>query len=169
MAAYSKTNWSVGNPISQEKMNKIEQGIYDAQDTADSNSRSISNMNDTITNLQGDVRDAADAASLAQSTANTAKQDAKQGQDAWTQILGVITVDQETGEITKNLATRIGEDESNIQSASQNITLLNNEITAARGQLIHAGNSASASNLKAKLDDMDTQISLNKGHILFYE
>jgi len=30
MAEYTKTNWNTGDPITQELMNKIEQGIADA-------------------------------------------------------------------------------------------------------------------------------------------
>jgi hypothetical protein len=67
-----------------------------------------------------------------------------------------MTFDQETGEVTKNLATRFTEDESNIASATTNIGLLHTEITSARGQKVHVGNSAQANNLKEKLDDMDT-------------
>ena len=49
--AYSVTNWNTGDPITQEKMNKIEQGIANATSTADSNSTNISAINSSLSNI----------------------------------------------------------------------------------------------------------------------
>ena len=163
--AYTRTNWNVGDPITQEKMNKIEQGIVDASSMAESNKTDITTAKDDIGNLQTTASNLNQAVANAQSTASTALSATAAGNNAWTYVSGAMTFDQETGEVTKNLATRFTEDESNIASATTNIGLLHTEITSARGQKVHVGNSAQANNLKEKLDDMDTQISINKGAI----
>lgn len=162
--AYQTHNWTSGEAITQEKLNNIHEGIDSALNgigqryTKSEIDAKVSTINSSIANAQ-------ETANNALSTANTAELHTQAGNDAWTQVAGAITIDPETGLVTKNLATRLTEDESNIQSASSNIQLLNNEIVTARGTLVHTGNNATASNLKAKLDDIDSQVQINKGAI----
>ena len=70
--AYTRTNWNVGDPITQEKMNKIEQGIVDASSMAESNKTDITTAKDDIGNLQTTASNLNQAVTNAQSTASTA-------------------------------------------------------------------------------------------------
>jgi len=53
-----------------------------------------------------------------------------------------MSFNENTGEVTTNLANRFSANETNIQTATDNITLLNQEITAARGTRVHTGGGA---------------------------
>ena len=163
--AYSKYTWTVSEPITQERMNHIEDGIADAHSNAsvaESKADSAISRLNTVDTTLANVSTVASQAAL---DANEAMTATEYGRKAWQQVDGALIYDPDTNEILTNLATRFQNDESNISTATTNINLLNTEIRTARGQLIHTGNSVAATNLKAKLDDMDTQISLNQGAI----
>jgi len=59
--------------------------------------------------LADKVSAAKDRADNAYSLAYEAKQDTADGTNAWTQVAGVLTFDENTGDVTKNLATTMGE------------------------------------------------------------
>jgi len=157
-------NWTTHEPITQEKMNNLEGGVATAHERIDG-LYTKQEINTQISNLTSAISQAQTTANNALSTANTADGKTDAGNRAWTYVAGAMTFNQETDEVTKSLDSRLDEDEANIASVSANAALVNSEVTTARGQLIHTGNSAAATSLKAKLDDMDTQIQINKGAI----
>jgi len=53
--AYVKTQWNTGDPITQEKMNHIEQGILDASSTGDTNVANINAINNNIATIQSSL------------------------------------------------------------------------------------------------------------------
>ena len=115
---YNKTPWAPGMPITQERMSKVENGIYDNREAIkelDDNLHnsttgviaSINNINSTIgQHSQGLF----DNQSLWQAIAalSSSTVDATLGRNAWTQISGVIGLDQ-LGNVTKNLSEVLGE------------------------------------------------------------
>ena len=46
--AYSKQTWSTGDPITQEKMNHIEDGIADAHSAASAATSDVSDLSSSI-------------------------------------------------------------------------------------------------------------------------
>ena len=173
--AYTKHTWTISEPITQEKMNNIENGIANAHamssdisaldarlDKVDGGSALTSADLDSAGNLKELVKTIKNTANTALSTATTADSKADVGNRAWTYVAGAMTIDPNNDTVTVNLADRFRTDEGNISSATTNINLISAEISAARGQLVHHGNSATADDLKEKLDDMDWQINTNK-------
>jgi len=53
--AYSKQTWSTGDPITQEKMNHIEDGIADAHSAASAATSDVSDLSSSITTLTSDM------------------------------------------------------------------------------------------------------------------
>lgn len=166
MAVFQEHTWEVREPITQEKMNRIEKGITEALTDTANNATSIATVSNTVSGMTNTINSVNATAELAKTTANTALDRTEAGNKAWTYVSGAMTFNPETNEVITNLASRFDTDESAIQSVTSNFNnFFTNELVPARGQLIHTGNSANASNLKQKLDDMDTQINLNKGSI----
>lgn len=165
--AYQPYEWNTGDPITQEKMRRIENGIADAHSLADLAQSTADYAKTTADANTQSIETISDQSATALREARDAKNATEAGQKAWTQVAGAITIDPTTGEVIKNLATRLNEisEDANTKieavssianSASDRITLLNTEITAAR---------SGQSNLKAKIDSMDTEISLAQGAV----
>ena len=173
--AYVPYQWKTGEPITQGRMRTIEQGIADAHtkmaeiDSLDTRLDAVDGgtaFNENGLTLSQKVAQVDNKAGNAYSEAVQARQETELGKNAWDQVSGAITIDPVTNEITKNLATRLSEDESNITSITGNFnSFYTGELVPARGALVHTGNGVAAQNLKQKLDDMDAQINLNKGNI----
>ena len=122
--AYQKTQWNTGDPITQERMNKLEQGVATAQQTAetgisnaataqskaDANTGEISNLSSAIDTIRRDM------------TYNN--QRIAQGESAWAQVRPAITMNGDN--VTKSLLQRFTEDEGKISS-------LETEVHTARG------------------------------------
>ena len=157
--------WVTGDPITQELMNHIEKGIDDAHDLANVNKTNISAITSDVSTLRTDMDFAVESARQAQSSADTALTQSQQGMTALSALDPFIKV-PETGEyVTDLLRSRIVTDEGNIATAAQNVYNLQVEVEGARGKKTYYGNGAVSQNLAERLNDMDMQISSNKGTI----
>lgn len=159
--------WQSGEPITQEKMRHIEEGIAAAQGTANTSSNRADDAWNKADSVSSNVNSISTIANRAEDKADQALRDVGDGKKAWVQIAGVVTIDPNTQEITKNLATYLNENKQEVltkaetaistaNSASGRVDLLNTEITGAR---------KGATNLQAKMDSVDTAISLLEGAI----
>ena len=160
--AYTKHPWTTREPITQEKMNHIEDGINDAHTglsaryTKSEIDSIVSDINDDIANAQGTADDAL-------SIANTADGKTAAGNRAWTYVSAAMEI--EDGEVTKSLKTRLEEDERTISSATSVATTVFNITEDARqiGTIYdeETGQSGvTASSLAKKIADMDRNIAL---------
>ena len=142
--SYTQTQWNTGDPITQEKMNKIENGIASAHSAASTNSSDIGAVQNTVSAINTSVQNNASAIQSLQTTVSTIGQNSDQGAKAWTQVREAI---QMTGDVvTKSLNTRIGDTETSISN-------LRTEIQDA-----HRGNVVNDT-LDKRFDDVDSRIS----------
>ena len=130
--AYSQQSWNTGDPITQEKMRKIEKGIYDAHVTADSSSNSVTNLNAALSELSTTVGNLASSIQQAQIDITAAQESTSAGTKAWTQIVPLIEFEADGTTIKKNLATRITTDESHINDNANLIATVQGWITDAQ-------------------------------------
>ena len=145
--AYTKTQWNTGDPITQERMNHIEDGISDAHSMASTNNSNVSNLETIVGTLNSDVSGAKQDIQALQRDVSTIGQNSALGAKAWTQVSGAITMNGDT--VTKSLNMRFSEAETKIQSAQT-------EISSAR-----KGKTA----LIDKIDEMDSDRSSLWGSI----
>ena len=167
--AYTAHTWSIGEPITQEKMNHIEQGIADSVDSASLTS-AVNSLNSAINSVSAAVQTANYNASLAVEQVNQAAQNAQYGYNAWTQVSNAITID-ETGTITQSLNERIGVVEASTTainakiggsySASntvyQHIGRVEGDLSTLSGIVDRA--KGSSTDLQARLDRVDNTLS----------
>lgn len=130
--AYSQQSWNIGDPITQEKMRQIEQGIYDAHVTADSSLNSVTNLNAALNELSTTVNSQAGSIRQAQIDIVNAQNATVDGTKAWQQILGLLEFEDDNITIRRNLATRIQDDEGHISDNANSIANLQTQITDAR-------------------------------------
>ena len=145
--AYTKTQWNTGDPITQERMNHIEDGISDAHDGMSSLSTSVSSMNDTVESIDTDLVTAKNDITQLKRDVATIGQNSAAGTKAWAQVSDAIEMSGDV--VTKSLAQRFSNAEALITSVSS-------EVSAARkGQ----------TDLVTKIEQIDTNISALSGGI----
>ena len=124
MAQYQVTEWSVSDPITQEKMQKIENGIAqawldaasaqttatNAESAAATNANQIISLSNAINSIRIEMANDDDLIA--------------QGQNAWRQVLPTITMNGNN--VTRTLLDRFTTDEGKISS-------LETEVHTARG------------------------------------
>ena len=111
--AYTQQSWHTGDPITQEKMRTIEQGIADAhtsvanaQSAADGAIRANETLASTVENISG-------VANRAALDATQALADAEYGKKAWTYVQPTMEYEDDGDTPKVNLATRL----ANMQQA----------------------------------------------------
>ena len=145
--AYTKTQWNTGDPITQERMNHIEDGILDAHDGMSSLSTSVSNMNDTVGSIDTNLVTAQNDITQLKRDVATIGQNSAAGTKAWAQVSDAIEMSGDV--VTKSLAQRFSNAEALITSVSS-------EVSAARkGQ----------TDLVTKIEQIDSNISALSGGI----
>ena len=145
--AYTKTQWNTGDPITQERMNHIEDGISDAHDGMSSLSTSVSSMNDTVDSIDTDLTTAKNNIAQLQRDVATIGQNSAAGTKAWAQVSDAIEMSGDV--VTKSLAQRFSNAEALITSVSSEVS------AARRGQ----------TDLVTKIEQIDANISTLSGGI----
>lgn len=163
--AYSKHTWTTREPITQEKMNHIEDGIFQNDYEISQTKSTLSSVQGTVSTLDNTVSSYGAAINKAQQDATLALQGNEQGIKAWTQLQGAITTDPTTGTITQSLDDRLDEISSQAGNAITNVGNLQTEVEQARGLLTFYGNNNTAPFLKNKIDDIVAQVSNNRSGI----
>jgi hypothetical protein len=116
--AYTKTSWSIGNPITADKMNNIEDGIANAHSSL-TTMATKTEVNELVNQAKADASGALSKANEALSAANTANNNTVDGQKAWTYVAGAMTFENDgSGTVRTNLATRFSNDERDITAAT---------------------------------------------------
>ena len=145
--AYNRTTWNTGDPITQERMNNIEQGIVDAHSANQTLDSTVADIKNTANTAATDVAQAkADIVAL-QRDAATTSQSAQQGTKAWTYVKEAMETDGDT--VTLSLDGRLNNYYASIQTLTREVT------DARKGK----------ENLKGQMDDIDTRISGLSGGI----
>ena len=90
--AYTKTTWNTGDPITQERMNKIEQGIFDAHSTGSTNTSNIANMETTLETATSDISNAKGAIEQLQRDVSSFVSQSREGQAAWAQVSDAVQI-----------------------------------------------------------------------------
>ena len=149
--AYTKTEWVTGAPITQEKMNKIEQGIADAHDSNSVNTTNIDSINSFINDT---LTPAINTLSTDQTNMKldlTSMQwYAEMGKNAWTEVQDALIYDEnDPPQIVTHLNKRISDIEDIAESSAQEV------IAARKGERI----------LRDKIDDMDLRTDVLYGNI----
>ena len=178
--AYDKHPWQIGEAITQDKMNHIEDGIVYAHILLDNNVYNKDTINSMIEDISRTASQASTDASEALVTASEAAIAANDGVRAWSQIQGALARKDDQGETIDpyvNLATRLNADKTAIEArltalddpgsgaikvVSDNIQLATEEIKQARGQTHYKTVPTTAAFLRDKIEDMDYQINLNR-------
>ena len=168
--AYSKTTWNIGDAITREKMQNIEDGIEALDSGLSTNYYNKDYINTQVNNMTR-------AISNAQSDANQALQDSHDallqvtpGKNAWTQVSGAMKkYNEATGEeITpgySTLADRLNADKSNLQGQINSVvgtsTRVEQWVTAAYqiGTVLDNGIQRAAQSLAEKISDIDRKIA----------
>lgn len=114
---YESSKWNPGQPITQTKMNQIENElvVLSQQDVEDE--ASVTSLTNRASSIESRMNTVETTAGDALRYASQADTKADQGTKAWQQVSGAITFADDGVTITKNLATRLSEDESNINQA----------------------------------------------------
>ena len=149
--AYTKTQWNAGDPITQERMLHIEQGIADAHSANYTNASDIDSLESAVGTMVSDISTAkGDIQALQQSQADNSTY-GKEGHAAWTQISGAVQIASGTPEqgnlvYSKTLNTRF----SDVETLAG---ILQTEINDAhRGTVIN-------DSLDKRFDDIDSNLS----------
>ena len=142
--SYTKTSWNTGDPITQEKMNKIEDGIANAHSAATTNSQTIDSVQSTVSTVDTRSSNNATAIQNLQVVVSGIGQNSDQGVKAWTQVREAIEMNGDT--VTKSLNRRISDTETSIGN-------LRTEIQDA-----HRANVVNDT-LDNRFDDLDSRIS----------
>lgn len=141
--AYSQQSWNTGDPITQEKMRKIEKGIYDAHVMGDSSINSVTNLNAALSELSTTVSNQASAIRQAQIDIASAQHATEDGTNAWTQIYPLLEFEEDGTTVRRNLATRITTDEGHISDNANLIATVQgwvNDAKSVGGQVYDAVN-----------------------------
>ena len=144
---YVETAWVTGDPITQEKMNKIEHGISNAYSQLSSTSLTVNNLQNQITTINTDLVGVKNDVDDARSKANQAYQATDAGTKAWAQVSNAIRM--ENNSVTLSLNDRIGDIENKVSNHTT-------ELEGAR---------KGKTNLRAKIDDLDINISSLSGSV----
>ena len=149
--AYTKTQWNAGDPITQERMLHIEQGIADAHSANYTNASDIDSLESAVGTMVSDISTAkGDIQALQQSQSDNSTY-GKEGHAAWTQISGAVQIASGTPEqgnlvYSKTLNTRF----SDVETLAG---ILQTEINDAhRGTVIN-------DSLDKRFDDIDNNLS----------
>lgn len=128
--AYSKHTWTASEAITAEKMNAMETGIYNADNTATNAATAASNAASAASTADAKAVAASSTASNALSTANDALQATTDGRNAWNELTPVLVFDSQ-GNITNNghLSNKINK----IATNEANIARLSDAIADAYG------------------------------------
>ena len=124
MAQYQVTEWNAGDPITQEKMRKIENGIAQAwldAETAQTKATSAQSAASTNANQISSLSNAIDSIRIEMANDDDL---IAQGQNAWRQVLPTITMNGNN--VTRTLLDRFTTDEGKISN-------LETEVHTARG------------------------------------
>ena len=149
--AYVPTQWNTGDPITQERMNKIENGITSVTNTAET-AESIATS--AATNA-AEAKTKADQA-LSQVNSQAIQQNMVNGNNAWAQVKVAVGYNDQDGSITQSLNERFVSIENTHESLDSDISQLRTEVQNARR------NKAS---LLLKITEIDEKIAQNSGNI----
>ena len=132
--AYSKQSWNTGDPITQERMRTIEQGIYDAHVIAGEAQTLVNNTSDNLTALTATIESIQAVANRADRTAEQAALDASTGTKAWTYLRPAMEVEIVDGKevVTTSLATRLSTMQTYINQNAGAINTTQSWITSAQ-------------------------------------
>ena len=161
--AYSQHTWTTGEPITQERMNHIEQGIGAIDSTASEAQSTATTAKQNVSSLSEQVEGVSDTASRALRIAEQARQDTAAGTNAWTQIKGVITIDPNTNTVSKSLSQVINGITDALASTDSIAKKARDDISSAI-QTSNFGD-ATVSTFKGKIENIIAQVNTNKEQI----
>lgn len=177
---YNAHEWLISEPITQEWMMHIENGIANLSSDVLTEFYTKSEINATVSTISTDASQAKENAREALQQAGQALTGNQDGQNAWAQILGALKGQNAQGQTVdnfySNLATRLSSDRSALEERiglldnpttgrvtvlATNFNNLQSEVATARGNLRWNGSGQSTS-LYNTLDDMNYQIGQNQ-------
>ena len=151
---YNPTTWNTGDPITQNRMQNIEEGIDNAYRDISTVNSTVSGLNTTVSALQIDVGGAQSDVDALQRDVAAIGTYGKEGHAAWDQVSAVVDIASGTPEqgnliYTKSLKQVIDNIDAKASSTAS-------EVTAAR---------KGKTNLVTKIDDIESTISGLSGGI----
>ena len=150
--AYTKTDWTTGAPITQERMNKIEDGIASATQTGDNNTENIAQLNTRIQGtVEPNIRAIQDDITNMRIDMTSIAVNATQGHDAWTEVARTVLWDENTD--PPSIKTHMADRMVAVENQAGAIAM---EVGAARG---------GHGNLNMRLDNMSGHITAIYGDI----
>ena len=161
--AYSQHNWTTGEPITQERMNHIEEGIAAIDNTASEAQSTATTAQQNVSTLSTTVQNISSTAQRALTTAERAEQSTVAGTNAWTQIRGVITIDPDTNTVSKSLSQVINGITDSLASTDTIAKQARDDISSAI-QTSNFGD-ATVSTFKGKIENIIAQVNTNKNQI----
>ena len=171
---YSQHNWSIGEPITQEWMMHIENGLAAMSNDIVTELYTKDEISALLAPISSNAETAVSTARAANSTANTALSNSSYGQEALSQITASCKgLNASKQEITYgNLASRLGGErdmllneiskvDTKAGNAASTLATLKTEVEEARGML-QWQSVGTANQLKDKINDLNYQIGQNK-------
>ena len=153
--AYEKHTWVVGEAITQERMNAIENAIYKEANTNDTQDSTLSSVSAAASDAQSKATQA-----LAAINDSSVAQGLVAGEKAWAQVSAAIEFANDNVTITKSLDNRLDDIESTNTSQSDLIDIVTTEVVNARW---------GKTNLREKIGSIDTNLSSQAGAIAALE
>ena len=149
--AYQKHTWAVGEPITQERMNAIENALNKEANTNDVQDSNINNLTSTV-----QAADQKATQALAAVNDATLQQNMLSGQKAWSQIKPAIELSSDETVVLKSLNERLTDIETINTNQGTSISSLNTQVTNAyKGQ----------GSLLGALNYLEDKIDINAGNI----
>ena len=116
--AYTQTQWVAGDPITQEKMRKIEKGIADAHTAVSVIESNVDNVISNTSTLTERVNNVETLSIATQAVAEQALTATVNGTNAWTYVKPTMEWNEEGTVPTKSLASILAEMKDNINTIS---------------------------------------------------
>ena len=119
--AYQKHTWVTGEPITQERMNNMEDGIANAHISTNANTTLINGLDTTVSTVQSDISDIKSNIQALQQNTSDVNVYSKEGHEAWNAVLQAATLASGTpaeGNVvfSKTLDGRFGDIETDISN-----------------------------------------------------
>lgn len=150
---YTAWQWEVQQPITQERMNNIEEGILGAYGNNDINATNIDTLDGRLNSLNSDVDGIRQSVQNLVASNQSSTTQLAHGEQAWVYVKETLIYKDNTEQtVSKTLADRLNEMIGNISTADGKGQSALNEINEVKSY------KSSAQSLKAIAEDYDSQI-----------
>ena len=149
--AYQNHTWVTGEPITQERMNALEEGLAKEARTNDTQDTLLASLDSTATEANRKATEALQAVND-----STLQQNITAGQKAWAQVIAAIDLAGDGVTVIRSLNERLTAIENVNDTQATSITGLTTQVTNAyKGQ----------GSLVGALDYLEGKININSGNI----